>query len=60
MGLNLGSQDPYVNAVGGVKLDEPALDLAIACVLVSVFETCRLIRPLSVLGKSASPASCGR
>lgn len=37
MGLNLGSQDLYVNAVGGVKLDEPALDLAIACVLVSSF-----------------------
>ncbi len=37
MGLNLGSQDLYVNAVGGVKLDEPALDLAIACALVSSF-----------------------
>ncbi|HHU85790.1 MAG: DNA repair protein RadA [Pelotomaculaceae bacterium] len=37
MGLNLGSQDLYVNAVGGVKLDEPAVDLAIACALVSSF-----------------------
>lgn len=37
VGLNLGSQDLYVNAVGGVKLDEPAVDLAIACALASSF-----------------------
>ncbi|OPZ73372.1 MAG: hypothetical protein BWY80_00951 [Firmicutes bacterium ADurb.Bin456] len=37
VGLNLGSQDLYVNAVGGVRLDEPAVDLAIACALVSSF-----------------------
>lgn len=37
VGLNLGSHDIYVNAVGGVKLDEPAVDLAIACSLASSF-----------------------
>lgn len=37
VGLNLGSQDLYVNVVGGVKLDEPAVDLAIACALASSF-----------------------
>ncbi|MDD2553461.1 MAG: DNA repair protein RadA [Desulfotomaculaceae bacterium] len=37
VGLNLGSHDIYVNAVGGVKLDEPAVDLAIACALTSSF-----------------------
>jgi DNA repair protein RadA/Sms len=37
VGLNLGSHDIYVNAVGGVKLDEPAVDLAIACALASSF-----------------------
>ncbi len=37
VGLNLSSHDIYVNAVGGVKLDEPALDLAIACALASSF-----------------------
>jgi len=36
-GLNLSGHDLYVNAVGGVKLDEPAVDLAIACALVSSF-----------------------
>ncbi|MBP7331599.1 MAG: hypothetical protein BWY65_00380 [Firmicutes bacterium ADurb.Bin373] len=37
VGLNLSSHDIYVNAVGGVKLDEPAIDLAIACALTSSF-----------------------
>ncbi len=37
VGLNLGNHDIYVNAVGGVKLDEPAVDLAIACALTSSF-----------------------
>jgi len=35
IGLNLGSNDIYVNAVGGVKLDEPAVDLGIALALTS-------------------------
>lgn len=38
VGLNLGSHDIYVNAVGGVRLDEPAIDLAIACALASSFK----------------------
>lgn len=38
VGLNLGSHDIYVNAVGGVKLDEPAVDLAVACALASSFK----------------------
>jgi DNA repair protein RadA/Sms len=37
VGLSLGSHDIYVNAVGGVKIDEPAVDLAIACALTSSF-----------------------
>lgn len=37
VGLNLGSHDIYVNAVGGVKLEEPAIDLAIALALTSSF-----------------------
>ena len=37
MGFNLGNQDIYVNAVGGVRLDEPAADLAVACALASSF-----------------------
>ncbi len=37
VGLNLGSHDLYVSAVGGVRLDEPAADLAIALALASSF-----------------------
>lgn len=38
VGLHLGGQDAYVNAVGGVKLDEPAADLGIALALASSFK----------------------
>ena len=37
VGLNLGSCDLYVSAAGGVKLNEPAVDLAIACAMASSF-----------------------
>ncbi|MCL6634817.1 MAG: DNA repair protein RadA [Peptococcaceae bacterium] len=37
VGLNLSGQDIYVNAVGGVRLDEPAVDLAVAVALASSF-----------------------
>ena len=34
-GLNLSNQDIYVNVVGGIKVDEPAADLAVAMAIVS-------------------------
>ncbi len=34
-GLNLSNQDIYINAVGGIKIDEPAADLAVAMAIVS-------------------------
>lgn len=37
VGMNLGGQDAYVNAVGGVRLEEPGVDLAIALALASSF-----------------------
>jgi DNA repair protein RadA/Sms len=37
MGLYLQSQDAYVNVAGGVRLDEPAVDLGIAIALSSSF-----------------------
>ena len=36
-GLLLQNQDAYLKAAGGVKLDEPAIDLAIAMTLVSSY-----------------------
>ena len=35
IGLNLSNMDAYVNIVGGMRLDEPAADLAIALSIVS-------------------------
>ena len=37
-GLNLGSQDVYLNIVGGIKVNEPALDLGIVLATASVFK----------------------
>ncbi len=37
VGLQLSNQDAYVNAVGGIKIDEPAADLAVALAIVSSF-----------------------
>lgn len=36
--LSLGSQDIYVNVIGGMKIDEPAVDLAIAMSIVSNYK----------------------
>ena len=35
IGLNLSNMDAYVNIVGGMRLDEPAADIAIALALIS-------------------------
>jgi DNA repair protein RadA/Sms len=35
VGLRLGEQDVFVNVVGGLKVDEPAADLAIATAIAS-------------------------
>src|SRR5438067_578277 len=37
VGLPLGGQDVYVNVVGGLKVDEPAVDLAVAAAIASSF-----------------------
>ena len=37
-GYNLGSQDAYLNIVGGIRVNEPALDLGIVLATVSSFK----------------------
>ncbi len=34
-GLNLSNQDVYINVVGGIKIDDPAADLAVALAIIS-------------------------
>ena len=36
-GLFLSSSDVYVNVVGGMRLDEPAVDLTMVCAIASSF-----------------------
>lgn len=35
LGISLGEQDVFINVVGGLKIDEPAADLAIAAAIAS-------------------------
>jgi DNA repair protein RadA/Sms len=47
-GLNLTSHDVYVNVAGGLRIDEPAADLAVALALASSLRE-RPVRPATVL-----------
>ncbi|MGE5328408.1 MAG: DNA repair protein RadA [Deltaproteobacteria bacterium] len=38
LGLNLSNQDVYVNIVGGIRLDEPAVDLGVIAAIASSFK----------------------
>lgn len=51
LGLKLGGFDAYVNVVGGLKVDEPAIDLGIAAVIVSSFKNKSVFDDVVVLGE---------
>ncbi len=51
LGLRLGDMDVYVNVAGGVKVSEPALDLAIALAVVSSMKDCPLPKTLCAWGE---------
>ncbi|MHB1419433.1 MAG: DNA repair protein RadA [Bacillota bacterium] len=48
IGLQLGLEDIYINAAGGVKVDEPAVDLAV-CLAVSSSHRNVIVDPLTVV-----------
>jgi DNA repair protein RadA/Sms len=48
VGVPLGNQDVYVNVVGGLKINEPAVDLSTAAAIASSFQECE-IDPNTVL-----------
>ncbi|MBS3873753.1 MAG: DNA repair protein RadA [Firmicutes bacterium] len=50
-GFDISHQDSYVNAVGGMKVSDPAADLAIAVCLASSLRNTRINRQLAVLGE---------
>lgn len=51
LGLQLGSCDAYVNIAGGMKIQEPAIDLGIVMALVSSFKNRPLDDKLVVVGE---------
>ena len=51
VGLALGNQDAYVNAVGGIRTDEPAADLAVCLALVSSFRNIAIDPGTVVMGE---------
>jgi DNA repair protein RadA/Sms len=48
MELNLQGEDIFVNLAGGIKITEPALDLAVAAAIAGSFQN-KVIDPLTVL-----------
>lgn len=38
LGLNLGDQDIHINIVGGLKISEPAIDLAVCASMISAYK----------------------
>jgi DNA repair protein RadA/Sms len=51
VGLLLGNQDAYVNAVGGIKIVEPAADLAVCLALASSFRNVAIDPHTVVMGE---------
>lgn len=51
VGLHLGNQDAYLNVAGGVRLDEPAVDLGVAVAIASSFRDVPVNQSAVVLGE---------
>ena len=50
-GLQIGGQDIFVNVVGGVRVLEPASDLAVALSIISSFRDHTLAKDMAVFGE---------
>lgn len=46
--LNIGSCDVYVKVAGGIKIDDPAVDLALCCAMASSFRN-QNIKPQTII-----------
>ena len=51
VGLRLSDQDIFVNVVGGLKINEPAADLAIATAIASSFKGTPVAADLAIVGE---------
>ena len=50
-GFDISFQDSYVNAVGGIRVSDPAADLAIAICLASSLRNTKIPRDVAVVGE---------
>jgi DNA repair protein RadA/Sms len=50
-GMNLGSQDIYLNIVGGIRVNEPALDLGIILATASTFKNIPIKEDIVAIGE---------
>mgnify|MGYP004639926141 FL=1 len=50
-GLNLGNQDVYLNVVGGLKVNEPAVDLRMVLASASSFKNISIKQDTVVIGE---------
>jgi DNA repair protein RadA/Sms len=51
-GIGLGAADVFVNVVGGVRVDEPGADLAVALAVASA------AKRVPMTGRGATPLAC--
>jgi DNA repair protein RadA/Sms len=51
VGMDLSDQDIFVNVVGGMRVDEPAADLAVACAIASSFRNRPVWADLAIMGE---------
>ena len=50
-GITLGNQDIYLNVVGGLRVNEPAIDLGTMMVVVSSFKNIPIPKDMVILGE---------
>lgn len=51
VGINLSSQDVYLNVVSGIKISEPAVDLGIIACVLSSYKNISIPKDLLVIGE---------
>ena len=58
VGLKLAEADIFVNVVGGLKIDEPAADLAIAAAVASSMRDLPVRADTVLIGEIGLPGNC--
>ena len=51
VGMSLGNQDVYVNVVGGIKLNEPAIDLGVILAVASSYKNMQIPKGYVAIGE---------